>query len=144
MGKIWRSCGHWRMVVVLSFSDSHPHHHQTAAASIETFEALIAPFRRLRKFMLPELRGYYDENPAGFAYICGEARRDGRDKEALLVFLTRKGEHRFALDELPPGRAACGVCETGGGRHTAECPVARPFIDADVEKLGSRLRDMPA
>jgi hypothetical protein len=131
-------------MVVLSFSHSHPHHHQNGAAPFKSFAELIAPFRRLRKFTLPELRAWYDENPVGFEYICGEALRHGKNPEAFLVWLGRKGEHRYALDELPPGRAVCGVCETGAGRHSADCPVAHPFTDAEVEKLGHQLRDMPA
>jgi hypothetical protein len=84
------------MVVVAERENNRKSNHQS-------FEELVVVFPRLRRYVLPELRAAYDENPAGFAYIAREVLREGRRPEALLVWRARHGEHRHVLENLPPG-----------------------------------------
>jgi len=69
----------------------------------QSFEELVVVFPSLRRYVLPELRAAYNENPAGFAYIAREVLREGRRPAALLVWRVRHGEHRHVLENLPPG-----------------------------------------
>jgi hypothetical protein len=65
-----------------------------------SFEDIIARFPRLRWYVLPELRAAYQENPAGFEYVAEEVLLEARKPSALLVWRTRRGEHRLVLDDL--------------------------------------------
>lgn len=109
-------------------------------------DQFVAIVRELEDFTGRRLRGEgrvrclraFGESADGFERLARSARmRARRNPFGLLITMVKDGEHLLRANarvedrqqmheagEMPPPVGCCLSCETGGGRHTADCPEA--------------------